>query len=61
MQSSIVRTQSDIEERCCPVELKKRILKLRWIGEETEAERLCEILGQTAHDHIVVDEPPMTD
>jgi hypothetical protein len=61
MQSSMMHTQSDIDQRTCPVELRKRILKLRWIGEETEAERLCAILGQAAHDHIVVDELPMTD
>jgi len=43
------------------VEFRHRILKLRWIGEESEAERLCAMLSQTAQDHIVVDEPLLTD
>jgi len=33
-----------------PVESRKLILKLRWIGHETEAKRLCVALATTAPD-----------
>jgi hypothetical protein len=61
MQSRTVQMHPGLDDRNTPVELRKRILKLRWIGEETEAERLCALLSQTAQDHIVVDEPLPTD
>lgn len=63
MQTSMMQTHENLplDDRTTPVELRKRILKLRWIGEETEAERLCALLSQTAQDHIVIDEPLLTD
>lgn len=63
MQTGMMQTHGDspLDDRNTPVELRKRILKLRWIGEEDEAERLCALLSQTAQDHIVLDEPLLTD
>ena len=55
----MMRTHPDLpmDDREIGVHLCKRILKLRWIGEDREAEKLCARLSQTAQDHIVVDEP----
>ncbi len=44
-----------------PVELKHLILKLRWIGDDAEAERLRQILGRTAPGQICIEERPATD
>lgn len=43
-----------------PEELKKLILKLRWIGLESEAEQLCSDLAELAPEQIVA-EPLCTD
>ncbi len=42
-------------------ELRKLILKLRWIGHETEADRLCAALVKKAPDQICVEQPLLTD
>jgi hypothetical protein len=42
-------------------QLKKMILKLRWIGQEAEAERLSVTLGARAPGHICVEQPLATD
>jgi hypothetical protein len=44
-----------------PAEIKKLILKLRWIGHDSEAERLCAVLDKTQQQEIMLDSPPVTD
>ncbi|HVZ90468.1 MAG TPA: hypothetical protein VG843_02365 [Rhizomicrobium sp.] len=41
--------------------LRKRIIKLRWIGREEEAERLCAHCGDRARDAVWAGEPAQTD
>ncbi|HTQ12880.1 MAG TPA: hypothetical protein VMH86_03315 [Rhizomicrobium sp.] len=41
--------------------LRKLILKLRWIGQEDEAEKLRGALGCDAPGLVCVDEPRVTD
>lgn len=43
------------------VELRKLILKLRWIGHEIEAERLCAALVKKSPAEIGVEQPLLTD
>jgi hypothetical protein len=57
----MMHTPSDLNDQEKSVEIRKRILKLRWIGEEAEAERLCAVLSQTAQDHVVLNASPATD
>lgn len=42
-------------------ELRKRILHLRWMGLEDEAERLCTLLARTAVPNIILIGPQDTD
>lgn len=42
-------------------DLRKRILHLRWMGLEDEAERLCILLAQTAVPDAILIEPRETD
>jgi hypothetical protein len=42
-------------------DLRKLILKLRWIGHDSEAEELCVRAGRTAPDLVSVEEPRVTD
>jgi len=44
-----------------PADLRKLVLKLRWIGHEDEAQELCAELGRSAHDIVCVDELRVTD
>jgi hypothetical protein len=41
--------------------LRKRIIKLRWIGREDEAERLCAHMSDRARDAVWAGEPAHTD
>ena len=43
------------------VELRKRIIKLRWIGREDDAERLCARLSEIAPDEVLAGETVNTD
>jgi hypothetical protein len=61
MPTRMTHTRSDLDDQETSVEIRKRILKLRWIGEEAEAERLCAVLSQTAQDHVVLNASPPTD
>ncbi|HEY4116174.1 MAG TPA: hypothetical protein VGM17_19105 [Rhizomicrobium sp.] len=61
MPTRMMHTPSDLNDQEKSVEIRKRILKLRWIGEEAEAERLCAVLSQTAQDHVVLNASPATD
>ena len=47
--------------RTDPADLRKLVLKLRWIGHENEAEELCAELGRSAQDIVCVDELRVTD
>ena len=42
-------------------EMRKRIIKLRWIGREDEAEKLCAQLGDSARQTVWAGEPSHTD
>lgn len=44
-----------------PEELRKLILKLRWIGQEREADRLCRVLSRTASGKTCIELPLVTD
>ncbi len=44
-----------------PFDLRQRILKLRWIGMDDEAERLSHLMAQSAEGNIVLIEPRETD
>ena len=48
-------------ERLTPSELKRMIVKLRWIGMEWEAERLGTLLGEAGHAASVLATPRETD
>ena len=63
MPNRMIETDLKLPAEECrnAVEFRHRILKLRWIGEDSEAERLCTMLSQTAQDHIVVEEQLFTD
>jgi hypothetical protein len=43
------------------VEIRKLILKLRWIGHESEAERLCAVLATKEPTQVLPGEPMHTD
>jgi hypothetical protein len=47
--------------RQSPADLRKLILKLRWIGQESEAEALCSRLAKLDPQEIALDLPAHTD
>ena len=66
MESATIKTPEPkpptfIDGKGEAVELRKLILKLRWIGHEGEAERLCAVLGRRAPGQICVEQPLVTD
>jgi hypothetical protein len=61
VQSAVAKRKQDETPAVSCEDLRRQIVKLRWIGEDQEADALCRVLEAVAHESCVPTGPEQTD